>query len=339
MIEIVNGVEANKWKGEESGKYNVYLLIKRGMDHFNVLRELEEKLRTKIHYLGIKDTNAVTEQIIYTESKKNEYIENLDTTLYSLKFLGKASNKFTHNGNKFIIIFETSDIKELESRVKEIKRIQYLPAFFGYQRFGSKRPITHVIGKLLLFQEWCESIKFIVGYIYSSEQDITKKARSLYMKGELEKSLREFSSNFKQEKIIIRNISKTQNCYNSIKNSFIPLRFYIEAYQSYLFNRILSREIDNINPSEYPDKIIRVPLKKMDCENETCKEIFDEEGIDNLNVLKDIKIGLRPLTRKAFMPIKNLEMKGTALEFVLDRGMYATVLLRELTHEDPRSFT
>ncbi len=215
-----------------------------------------------------------------------------------------------------------------------------MPAFFGYQRFGSKRPVTHIIGKFLLLGDWCQAIDFIIGYPYSYEHENTKRARSLFLSGDLKESMKEFPDNFTQEKNLIKNLLKFNNCYQALKNSLIPIRFYLEAYQSYLFNRILSRELEYIKPDEYPYKILKVPVNRSSCEDDICRDIFDEEGLNSLDLTnKVIKVKLNSLVRKAFMQVYDLNLKNNTLEFTLDRGMYATIVLRELIRGDPRMFT
>ncbi|TRM96389.1 pseudouridine synthase, partial [Sulfolobus sp. E1] len=58
----------------------------------------------------------------------------------------------------------------------------------------------------------------------------------------------------------------------------------------------------------------------------------------------EFKISLKDLVRKAFMKIRNIKIEKVSdnsitISFSIDRGMYATVLLREIIRGDPRKFT
>ncbi|QIW23043.1 tRNA pseudouridine(13) synthase TruD [Sulfolobus sp. S-194] len=336
VIEEISYKPASEWKGSIQGKYAVYLLRKQGIDHFTVISEISKILHSKIHYIGIKDTNAITEQIVYTTNVKN-IIEKYENDKFILTFLGYSNSKFNHTGNIFEIEIETDDIKELEKRVNRLRSMKYLPSYIGYQRFGTKRPITHVIGKMLVLREWQNTIDFLIGYPFESESEPVKKARYAYMKGDLKEALELFPKRFRDERIAIKLLLRNENYFNILRNLQTPLIFYIEAYQSYLFNKYLSRIIDPTKIDE--NLIIKIPTSYENCDT-ICKEIFREEGLVNTNFkIKELKLNVKDLIRKAYTLIRNLTIKDKKITFALDRGIYATIVIREIARTDPRLFT
>jgi len=341
VIEIIENKLCTEWKGEKIGKYAVFLMTKKNVEHFQAMHELSKLLQRKVHSIGIKDTNAITQQLVYIitngeEPTVKEYTHNN----IEIKFLGFSNKKFQHNGNMFIINIETVEKDEVKRRLKELSKDPFLPAFIGYQRFGTIRPTTHLVGKMLLERRWCEALNFILSFPYLSESDIMKRFRKLVSESRYEEALEILPSRFKQERTLLKNYLKYNDCFKALKTSTIPLKFYAEAYQSYLFNKYLSRKIDNLrNIEEKDEKILILPTYFNDCD-EICKEIYIEEGIekDYFN-LKILKIKLLPIKRKAFMKIRNISYDDEKIEFSLDRGMYATVVIRELIKGDPRRFT
>ncbi|BFH73230.1 tRNA pseudouridine(13) synthase TruD [Sulfurisphaera javensis] len=336
VIEEISYKPASEWKGESKGRYAVYLLKKQGIDHFNVINEISKILHSKVHYIGIKDTNAITEQIIYTENTK-KIVDKIENEKYSLYFLGYSDSKFNHTGNIFEIELQTDDYEELERRIKKLSQIKYLPAYVGYQRFGTRRPITHVIGKMLVLRDWKNALDFLIGYPFEGESEILKKARSEYMKGNYKEALELFPKKFKDERIALKLLLKNENYLNILKSLQTPLSFFVEAYQSYLFNKYLSRIMDPKNVDE--NLMIEIPTSYSKCD-EICKEIFREEGIVNADFkVKELKINVRSMVRKAYTRVRNFDFKNKKISFALDRGIYATIVIREIARDDPRLFT
>ncbi len=72
VVEEIDFKPAHEWKGEEKGKYAVYLLTKWGIDHFSVLSEIQKVLHSKVNYMGIKDASAITSQLVYITLTKNK---------------------------------------------------------------------------------------------------------------------------------------------------------------------------------------------------------------------------------------------------------------------------
>ncbi len=349
VTEEIDYKPATEWKGEKTGKYAVYLLNKKSVDHFSVINELQKILKNKIKYLGIKDANAITSQLIYIEisNKKDniELIREYNTENFSIKFLGITSQKLNHTGNIFKITINTNNTNEMKERIQEISKDPFLPAFIGYQRFGSRRPITHVVGKFLLKRDWKNAFYSIVSYPFLSESEEMRQFRRLILENRFDEALNRLSVKFKQERILMKNYIKFRNYYLALKNSLIPISLYLDAYQSYLFNIYLSRKLDELKKYNDKEKLyIRLPIYYNDCD-ETCKEIYLIEGIEkDFFKLKEFKISLKDLVRKAFMKIRNIKIEeesdnSITISFSIERGMYATILLREIIRGDPRKFT
>lgn len=334
VTEEISYKPANEWKGNSNGKYAVYLLRKQGIDHFTVINKLSRILNGKVYYIGIKDANAITEQLIYTESKN--IVEYYESENFSIKFLGYTNSKFNHTGNIFQIEICSDNQKEMEYRVKRLSEIGYLPAYIGYQRFGTRRPITHIIGKMLVLRKWKDAIDFLIGYPFEGESEIVKKARSEYMKGNYKSALELFPKKFKDERIALKLLIENKDYFTILRNLQTPLSFFVEAYQSYLFNRYLSKIINYPNIEQ---KYIEIPNSYDKCDN-ICKEIFREEGIINSSLkIPELKVNIGSLTRQAYMKVRRLNFENKKISFALDRGMYATIVIREISRTDPRLFT
>ena len=153
--------------------FSVYSLQKNGIDTSHALRDVEKRFGLVLKSLGLKDANAVTEQYTFSKriSKSFETIQGKNYTLKRLGFVKKPFSKKDMIGNHFEIKINNSS-----KRISEFNEYEKILNFFGYQRFGSKRPITHLVGKAIIQKNYQAALDLLLNY--SSEYD-TKENLSL----------------------------------------------------------------------------------------------------------------------------------------------------------------
>ncbi len=249
--------------------------------------------------------------------------------------------------------------KRIESCIQEIEKKGGILNSFGSQRFGNIRPITHLVGKEIIKGNLREALRIYVGQVFEEELDETKTARELYWETEdPKKTLNLLPKHLKIERKILHSLDKRKNDYRQALGS-LPLQFqklFIHAYQSFLFNRYLTIRFANYNKSleeaiegeKQEGKVVYAPLigGKTQLNKQTkeiYEQIFEEQGI-NLNNFQQpltIKMGGKGTLRSiGFLPQKtsllevshdkNNKMKTKArISFQIQKGSYATVLLRE----------
>ncbi|MCQ4343234.1 MAG: tRNA pseudouridine(13) synthase TruD, partial [Sulfolobaceae archaeon] len=198
-------------------------------------------------------------------------------------------------------------------------------------RFGTRRPTTHIVGKKLVQRDWCGAVDYIVGRPFPNESEVAKRFRTLYDSGDLKAALEAIPKGFYQERAVLKALTASGNCYHALKASRIPLSFYVEAFQAYLFNRCLSENLDS-------NQLKIIIHGRYDPSDPVCRKVFLSEGVYDLNV-PELKIKISKLERPKMMRIRNLKMEENKISFALDRGMYATVVLREILRADPLLFT
>ncbi|MBI4896481.1 MAG: tRNA pseudouridine(13) synthase TruD [Candidatus Aenigmarchaeota archaeon] len=120
------------------------------------------------------------------------------------------------------------------------------------------------------------------------------------------------------------------------------VKFYIHAYQSYLFNQLLGTCIAQKNFSDDTIPILGYGLPLTGTVKKSYEQLLTQEGI----MLSDFKINELRITaqgglRKAFVPIEQLQVKtentDISLKFFLPKGSYATIVLRELTKNEEKT--
>ena len=342
----------------------VYILRKNGTDTTHALRDVEKRFGLVLRALGLKDSNAVTEQYVQakTASRSLEQIEGKKYSLRRIGFTKKPISKQDMLGNKFRI--KISDLTDDVSQFNEYDKILNL---FGYQRFGSKRPVTHLIGKAIIQEKYQQAIDFLLNYSSKHDSEENNHYRKLISerKSDLE-VIDQLPKSMDIEIAVLRSLAKSNDQKMAIRE--IPLqmrRFYIQAYQSYIFNKTLSMAFeydeDLFTPQENDvcydrtNKLgkfqnetgqrLTVPLvghsyfKKTRFDYYIQKILEHEEVSPSEFLVKDFQeISVEGGFRNSSILCDSFKTSNGIIEFQLSRGSYATIIIREiLKPEDPLS--
>nr|AAU84260.1 conserved hypothetical protein [uncultured archaeon GZfos9C4] len=255
---------------QEEGKYLIAVLTKENWDTHSVINEISRRLRVsrnRIGFAGTKDKVAVTTQkiSIWGEDIAETELERLKIADVSLKLIGRSNKAVSLgdlHGNEFEIV-----VRDIEGSKEEIKRKIAaitaeiandggVPNFFGVQRFGIRRPITHVVGKHLIRGELKEAVLSYISDVFPDESEEAKQARRLCKEGELKglkDGLKKMPPFLRYEKAMLNELVKNGRGRESINESDFLSAFsvlpknlqklFVHAYQAYLFNLVLSRRM------------------------------------------------------------------------------------------------
>ena len=334
----------------------VYILRKNGIDTTHALHDVEKRFGLVLRALGLKDSNAITEQYVQakTVSISLEHIEGINYSLRRIGFTKKPISKQDMLGNKFKI-----KISDLINDVSHFNEHDKILNFFGYQRFGSKRPITHLVGKAIIQKNYQKAIDFLLNYSSKYDTAENNHYRKLISERKSDSEIiDQLPKSMDIEISVLRGLSKSNDQKIAIRE--IPLqmrRFYIQAYQSYIFNRTLSMafeyEEDLFNPQEndvcydrtnklgkYQNEIdqrLTVPLvghsyfKKTRFDYYIQKILEQEEISPSSFFIKDFQeISIDGGFRNASVRCDGFQASDNMIEFQLSRGSYATIVIREI---------
>ena len=346
----------------EEGNYAVYKLKKSGIDTTHSLSNIFKKYRLRLKSLGLKDASAVTEQFVCSEQKIKS-IDTISEKKYSIKKIGyvkKPLSKKDMIGNRFQIkIIDTlNDLGKFNEYEKILN-------FYGYQRFGSKRPVTHLIGKALLQKDYTKVITLLL--TYTSKYDSAENSQlreKLSDKSKYSKLLEEIPFQMDLERIVVTEMIKDDNPQNAIRA--LPLairRFFVQAYQSFLFNLTLSAAFndgeDLFSPeqgdvcydkngllgkfSNDPFQRLSIPFigysyyKKTRFNYQISKILEHEEISPKDFFLKDMQeLSNEGGFRNSSIKCDDIKVNQNIISFTLSRGSFATMVLREIMKpEDP----
>ncbi len=141
--------------------------------------------------------------------------------------------------------------EQLQDVVSLISSTGGFPNFYGVQRFGTIRPITHIVGRYLVNDEIENAVMTYVANPIKGEEDVTYKLRSeLEKTHDFSEALKSYPKHLNFEKAMLNKLAvDSEDFVGALKE--LPknlLTMFIYAYQSYLFNKILSRRIQKELP-------------------------------------------------------------------------------------------
>lgn len=226
------------------GPSYVYLLLKEGIDTIHALREIRRRLGGKWYHLGLKDANGVTLQLLSSDVVSEGLQLRLRKGCLVLTPLGRGSiNKARMWGNAFVIDLQCSKPHSLEGKVK-------VPGYFSYQRFGTARPVSHVVGKMILLERWEEAVEALLGEPTPWESEAARRVRLEYYSEGPRAYLR--APKFMDvERRVAFELLRGSSPKRALKKSGLT-ELFLHAYQSYLYNKRLS-EFDD--PCEGPEAL------------------------------------------------------------------------------------
>lgn len=244
----------------EGRKYAIFLLKKRNWETMAAVKEIAKRAGInyrEIGFAGTKDRHAVTYQYISVPAEARERVEQVSIRDIELRFVSYGRFiKLGHLlGNRFrIIVRDVSEdaLDRTKEIVWELREKGGFPNYFGYQRFGERRVVNHLIGKLLLQGDFEEAARLFLGaYDGSMEGDEARK--NFWETGDVERALEEFPGFLRYERTLFHRYKDTWSWKRAFLSLPLPImRIFIHAYQSYLFNIYLSRRIEEGLPLNEP---------------------------------------------------------------------------------------
>ncbi len=379
------------------------VLVKRNWETLQAVRAIARQLGVSVRHVGIaglKDATAITAQHITIEGITMEDTRKVhinDIKIHPLGYFHAKLSPYYLLGNSFKITIRRisrsrTDLQErISSVLREIQALGGVPNFFGHQRFGTMRPITHLVGKALVKGKFQKAVMLFLAKPSPTEHPESRKAREeLWKTQDFKKALEMFPKSLHYERLILRHLAKNPSDFVGAFRR-LPLklqRLFPQAYQAYIFNKILSRRIMKglpINKAEVGDYVIEIEpsglpnaLRYKVVSRDTISEVnkaiengkmllaiplagfkqkFSQgiQGEIEKNVLEEEKVSLEKFKIKGF---PELSLKGelraalarikeffihevtsdeanprknkVVTSFMLYRGSYATILLREL---------
>ncbi|MEM0352080.1 MAG: tRNA pseudouridine(13) synthase TruD [Sulfolobales archaeon] len=325
------------------------IMCKTGISTLDV-EWLLRRAGVKLEYWGIKDANAETCQFAILRCLRDVVITSgivKGVKFYALKSVdpGFTPKKHQLAGNLFevLLTYTESDPERIINTVELSAGLSYLN-YFGYQRFGTVRPVTHTIGRAIAVGDYDSALSYLIGYSSSSESPEVRYARKLFAEGYYKDSLQSFPKSFVIERSVLKKFIETGSSRKAITKG-LPLsllKFFVESYQSYLFNRALSMlasTASSIEDIEKKCEVLELPrpgILPQGCSKYSYESIMEDLGtrFEVANKSLFTKSIRESVFRVSDLRTTILTDGIVRLSFKLGRGSYATVYLRELLRDN-----
>jgi tRNA pseudouridine13 synthase len=264
--------------------------------------ELSDRLgvsRERVSWAGTKDKYAVTTQLFSVAKVAPDDLRAVGITDAHLTLLGRTGRPIFFGdlaGNEFEVVVRGVDAPERTGAVTADLRAFAgseqpetagetapgepvtvgVPNYFGQQRFGSERPVTHEVGLAILREDWRAAVLAYVGNPHAREREETRAARAYVEETkDWAGALERLPYRLGYERSICHRLVESRDSHSAADESSangppddevdqaafrdaleaVPAnlqRLFVNAAQSYAFNRILSARLERGLPFHQP---------------------------------------------------------------------------------------
>ncbi|MFC1976582.1 tRNA pseudouridine(13) synthase TruD, partial [Chloroflexota bacterium] len=242
---------------------HVYVEIeKRGLSTNAAKKIIARALHISPHtigYAGLKDAHAVTRQTLSIDGTTPAAIEALNLPNIKILQINCHQNKLKVGhlaGNRFVIKVRevTKEVLPTAQTILDILTEQGVPNFFGVQRFGN-RANTHRLGEMLIRNNVADFVAEYLGRPQPQEATSAQAARQLVDEGRWAEALSRWPNTLSDERYVLAAIVRAGE---QIDTAFRALdkrskSFFVSAFQSQLFNQLLTERLDNLDQLQAGD--------------------------------------------------------------------------------------
>jgi len=228
--------------------------------------------RERVSWAGTKDKRAVTTQLFSIEGVEPPLPELEAATVEPIGRAGRPVLFGDLAGNAFEIVVRDPERPETVGAVTadlaafgrdgsgaegsgngREDRIA-VPNYFGTQRFGSRRAVTHEVGLAIARGNWEGAVLAYLGGPSDREPEGTRRARAFVEEtNDWTGALERFPDRLGYERAMLHALAEGASPREALETVPTALQsLFVNAAQSYLFNRILSRRLERGLPFAAP---------------------------------------------------------------------------------------
>ena len=245
VSELVNESLDISLSYNENHRYPLYILEKRDIDSNHALFEIERELHMKFRVMGIKDAKAVTTQYAGMERVMRNppaELKSRHTRLTLKGFTKHPLQKKFLAGNKFEIRIYNVRSSDLSGFVPYIRKVGN---FYGLQRFGSERLVTHLIGREIVKRNFIQAVELLLCHTTEFDTQMSREIRNKCVDpSNYRQVLKMLPRGMDIERQVLSALVAGRDTIAALRAVPITIRrLFVQAYQAYIFNRCLSRAV------------------------------------------------------------------------------------------------
>ncbi|HET6404382.1 MAG TPA: tRNA pseudouridine(13) synthase TruD [Candidatus Thermoplasmatota archaeon] len=231
------------------GKYTVAALRVRNWETNRLMAELAQRLRVPretIFFAGTKDKRAVTTQYVSLRAPEDAVraLSIRDVEVLETRRVDRAPKIGELVGNRFVVRVRghEGDPRPILARIEAEGGF---PNYFGVQRFGVLRPVTHLVGEAILRGELEEAVRLYAGNPSPYEPEDSRAARAAYEK-EGARALDLYPRHLSFERTLVAHLVERPGDFEGalLRLPRNLLTMFVYAAQSRAFNRVVARRME-----------------------------------------------------------------------------------------------
>ncbi|KAA8922605.1 tRNA pseudouridine(13) synthase TruD [Thermoplasma sp.] len=295
----------------DGGKYIIIRAEITDWDTNKVVEAIASSLRIsrkRISYAGTKDKRAKKIQYFCI----NAPVDVTRISLNGFRILDTfRSDHYLKLGdltaNHFRIRFHGPEDDYIKRRYDAMMANGGFPNYFGQQRFGSRRRNTHDVGRLIVMGRYEDAVRL---YIYDDRYDTEDYRKDFVETLDYARALDQFPKTLRFERSIIGYYAD----HRTFRGAFDALPknlaiMFVHAYQSYLFNRMLSLRIERYGLNTAIPGDIAFPVDRYFNPDRSRPVEVNEVNVDRINEL------IRKDSLRVALPIIGSEVGPDSSEF------------------------
>jgi tRNA pseudouridine13 synthase len=242
----------------EEGRYTVATVTARNWESNRLVREMARRLgvsRKRIRFAGTKDKRAVTTRLIQFDVplERVASLELPDVRIEDAFLTNRKLHMGDLRGNRFRVTVRDLSLpphealEALRATKEALEAARGFPNFFGVQRFGEVRPVTHLVGRAIVAGDLKAAVDaYLAAPMAGEPEDAFEARKALQESGDYAEALVNFPDRLGFEKAILNALVRHPDDYVGALEA-LPLNLqlmFVHAYQGYLFNRVLSERME-----------------------------------------------------------------------------------------------
>ena len=227
--------------------------------------------RNRIFFAGTKDKRAVTKQVFIIDAPQNK-VAKVEIPDVEIEIMGRTHQKIgfgNHKGNRFTIVARgcchpdgspmtnseaMEKIAHIEALMKEDLGEGLFPNWIGPQRFGSGRPVTPVVGRHVIADDWESAVMSYLSMEGDENEDVSNFRKKIREEGISEEALEMIPHwlGFERDmlKHLLANPDDYVGAFRKLPNNLQLMT--VHSLQSVVFNKTIEARIGANIPLSTP---------------------------------------------------------------------------------------
>lgn len=227
--------------------------------------------RNRIFFAGTKDKRAVTKQVFIIDAPQNK-VAKVEIPDVEIEIMGRTHQKIgfgNHKGNRFTIVargcchsdgspMTNSEAMEKIAHIEALMKAELgeglFPNWIGPQRFGSGRPVTPVVGRHVIADDWESAVMSYLSMEGDENEDVSNFRKKIREEGISEEALEMIPHWLGFERDMLRHLLGNPDDYvgafRKLPNNLQLMT--VHSLQSVVFNKTIEARIGANIPLSTP---------------------------------------------------------------------------------------